>query len=83
MIEVGKAYRGQDGVVRWARNVNRRNSYHLRWLDEERNIWHNGGVAKKDTDLGYEVPAPQAGETVTVIGVMGTPYQEVVAYQEQ
>lgn len=78
-VEVGRAYRCSDGVVRWVAHLSKRGYYHLLWLEEERNVWFEGGKMKQGdaTFAAFEgaesYPAPQPGETYTQMGVYGRP----------
>ena len=67
--EVGKGYRGRDGVVRWVTHRSQRGNYHLLWHDEAQDVWHNGGIIKGTlwhrgglSDQG-EAKVPQPGES--------------------
>jgi hypothetical protein len=60
---VGKAFRSRsDGRIRWITNLSTRSNYTLLWLDEETNIWWQGGHVDAATfDKFYggdEVDAP-------------------------
>lgn len=71
---IGRAFRGEDGVIRWVTWASKRQFYHYLWLDEERGYWYEGGYAHVSTwRAADEVPAPQPGETYTLIGALGTP----------
>jgi hypothetical protein len=76
--EVGRAYRShKDGITRWVTHRSHRGYLHLLWYSEDARGWFNGGKAKaKDWPgwyAGEEVPAPQAGDIVTMYGVFGRP----------
>lgn len=78
-VEVGRAYRCSDGIVRWVVHRSTRGYYHLLWLEEERGVWFEGGKIK-DRDATFAAfenakpyPAPAAGETFTKMGVYGHP----------
>jgi hypothetical protein len=71
---VGNAYRCPDGIVRWVTHLSVRGYYHLLWLDEERNQWHQGGKVKaRDWQGGEPYPAPQPGDTYTLLNAFGYP----------
>lgn len=79
--EVGKAYRGEDGIVRWITHRSTRGNLTVKWLEEETNVWYSGGIYRPDEFhfLGtQEVRAPQPGETITLSGVYGTKREESV-----
>jgi hypothetical protein len=73
---VGRAYKGKDGIVRWITDRSRRGKYRLMWRNDA-GQWSFGGTLNADQwpgswADGEEVPAPQPGETITVVGAMGT-----------
>jgi hypothetical protein len=70
--EVGKAYRGTDGTVRWVVNKSTRGNYRCLCLDEREGVWVSGGVYRADRfPLGEPYPAPRPGETYHRAGVFG------------
>lgn len=78
-VEVGRAYRCADGIVRWVTHRSTRGYYHLLWLEEERNVWFEGGKMK-DGDATFAAfeeaeihSAPRPGEAYTKMGVYGRP----------
>ncbi len=73
---VGKAFRGRhDKLVRWITHRSARHNYTLLWLDEQSDIWWQGGHVRAATfDQFYggdEVSAPQRGDTYKLAGVFG------------
>jgi hypothetical protein len=78
---VGRAFRGKDGTVRWITGKSRAGNYQMLWLRSD-GIWTQGGTtlaASWDASVyaGDEVPAPQPGETYKLAGVFDG-YREVV-----
>lgn len=77
MTEVGKAYLGRDGVVRWIGHKSKRGYFHCMWLAEEENVWYSGHPFKAGSreegcvTEGGEVPAPQGGDTYRLVGPLG------------
>ena len=80
-VELGRAYRCADGIVRWVVHRSRRGYFHLLWLVAklERGVWYSGGKMKSG-DATFAAfsnaepyPAPQPGETYVQMGVYGTP----------
>jgi hypothetical protein len=70
--EVGKAYRGADGVLRWVYHRSTRGFFHIRWKDEESGRWNSGGIVSRANWCGGEVsPAPLPGSAVTLVGATG------------
>lgn len=41
MEYVGKAFRCNDGTIRWAVHLSKRGLLHLLWLDEQENVWYS------------------------------------------
>lgn len=82
--EVGKAYRGRDGLIRWVTHRSMRNYYHLLWYHEETDAWHNGGRMTASTweqggcGEGGEVLAPAAGSVCKFCGVTGVMSERIV-----
>lgn len=82
---VGKCYRGPDGVVRWVTHQSKRGMLHMLWQDE-RGAWHDGGSLRPRqmiAVLGDEVPAPDPGSTIRVVGPTGTVSEHVVPPAEE
>jgi hypothetical protein len=80
-IEVGKAYRGTDGLVRWVTHESTRHIYSVLWLDEESSVWYSGGKYRKNEAhyiVGPEDFAPQPGDHYILMGSLGT-LREMVA----
>lgn len=78
--EAGQAYRCPDGLVRWVQHESSRGIYSVLWLDEERKVWYWGGKYRKHEWPGGEpYPAPQPGDTYTLMGVYGQPREMVVS----
>lgn len=72
--EVGKAYRGTDGTVRWCIKQSVRGYYECLWWDEAANVWYYGGKYKGEGfPAGAEVRAPQPGERYIRMGMFGMP----------
>ena len=86
--EVGKAYRGSDGVVRWITGKTRWGYYNLH-QDESTGIWYAGGyIQHKHWDpiahaAGGEILAPQPGDCYLRCGPMGTVSEQVVREQNE
>lgn len=82
--EIGKAYRGRDGLIRWVRSKTVHGRLMLLMLHEESGIWHHGGALSPESwqraglSDGGEVPAPQPGETIRRMGTLGRPYAETL-----
>lgn len=73
---VGKAFRSRiDGRVRWITHRSARHNYTLLWLDEQSDIWWQGGhvlAAMFDQFYGGdEISAPQRGDAYKYAGVFG------------
>lgn len=70
---LGKAFRGPDGIVRWVQTRSRRRqTYRVLWLDERENVWYFGGTIHVAAWRGGEpYPAPQPGETYQMCGALG------------
>lgn len=75
--EVGKAYLGRDGLIRWVTYQSTRGYVHLMWYHAETDAWHYGGRVKANQwengglSEGGEVPAPVAGDTCRFCGSLG------------
>ena len=70
--EVGKAYIGQDDIVRWVTHESTRGRFHCLWLDENAGRWHIGGSYKaNEFPLGDGYPAPEPNETYLLVGSLG------------
>jgi len=79
---IGRAFRGKDGTVRWIIGKSKARNYQMLWLRPD-GIWTQGGTAPAaswDTSAytGDEAPAPQPGETYKLAGVFGG-YREIQA----
>lgn len=69
---VGRAFRGTDGLIRWITHFSTRKYFTLLWLDENANVWHNGGIVKaQQWQGGDEVAAPQKGDVYQLAGATG------------
>ena len=81
--EVGKAYLGWDGCVRWFTHRSQRGYLHCLWRDAE-GRWHNGGsylpgrIDFGKMMSGGEVEAPKTGDKIQRMGVYGTVIDDVV-----
>lgn len=76
---VGRAFRCDDGIVRWIIARSSRANYRLLWLDEKTGVWFQGGAWPVVQWVGgEEVPTPRPGETYKLAGVFGG-YREVAA----
>ena len=71
---LGKAFRGADGIVRWVlTRSRRRQTYRVLWLDERENVWYFGGTVKvAEWQGGEPYPAPQPGDPYQLCGALGT-----------
>lgn len=74
---VGRAFRCDDGLVRWIIYLSTRRGYFsVLWRDDESEVWHSGGIIRADKWRGgQEVRAPQPGETYRLVGATGVENQ--------
>jgi hypothetical protein len=80
-VIVGKAFRCKDGVVRWVVHRSKRGRLHLRWLDEENQIWHFGSTISEEqfkVQIQHETLAPQPGDVFYLCGILGVVSKERV-----
>lgn len=66
--------------MRWCYGLTTRGGVYCRWFDGERGQWYAGGTWERGRGLESlraqieeEVPAPQPGESYTLVGVFGVP----------
>ena len=78
-VELGRAYRCSDGIVRWVVHRSKRGYYHLLWLEEERGVWFEAGKMREG-DATFSAfaqaesfPSPEPGGTFTKMGAYGHP----------
>lgn len=78
---IGTTWRSNyDGLVRTVTHISTRGKYHLLWLDEEKDCWHGGGEIEAlppDAKVN-SIAGPKRGETIMLMGAMGTKREKVV-----
>ena len=79
---VGRAFRGKDGTVRWITGKSKAKNYQMLWMRDD-GVWTQGGTCPAEAwavsaYAGDEVPAPQPGEIYKLAGVF-CGYREVQA----
>lgn len=70
----GRAFRLNDGVVRWVAGLSRRGWLHLLWLRESDGVWFEGGRIKPAEFIPMidgETRAPGPGDTIKIASPMG------------